>query len=258
MAALKAKTVRKAGNLWIEDENLSPPNSLWNTCPLAAIAHEPHLASVYENDFFTFTTGEEGLASTIINTGSAGIFATAAGYHGGVLELTPSDGSVADNDETYIGSENKQWILAAGKDLWLEWWLKFAEANTDDANIVVGLSSLYNENFLIDNGAGPSANYHGITLFKVDGGTVWQAETSAGASQATSISVATRKSGVWQRLGIHVIGTEQVDFYIDGIAVASHTTYLPTASMGLVAGVKNGDTNEEKLYLDKVKAVHMR
>ncbi len=38
MATLHTETKRVAGNLHLRDTNLSPVNSLWETCPLQAIA----------------------------------------------------------------------------------------------------------------------------------------------------------------------------------------------------------------------------
>jgi hypothetical protein len=259
MTTYANRTTRSGGVIRTVDDNISLANSMWATCPLAAIQDDPSLAFVYYNDFFTLSTGEEGLAVTATNSGPPTTLTAAAGYMGGVCSLPCSDGSVADNDEIYLGSEAKNWILQAGKDLWFEARIKFTEANLDDANIIVGLSTLYNANILVDNGAGPAADYDGIVFFKVDGGTVWQGETSVATAQNTDASLATRRSGVWQRLGFHVAGgTTRVDFYIDGSVVGSSAASLPTAAMGLLLGAKNGDVNLETLYVDYVKIVQLR
>lgn len=258
MATTDTQSIRKSGNVSFRDASLSPSRTMWDTCPLLAIAHDPKIAFVYENDFFTFTSGEGGLAATLTDSGTAAVQSASSAYPTGTIKLTPSDGTVADNDEAYLGSESVVWILGTGKDVWCEWIVKYTEANVDDANIMCGLCSVYAANTLVDNGAGPPADYDGINFFKVDGGTVWQAECAQSTNHTTLTSLATRKSGSWQRLGFHVTGTDQVDFYIDGVAVGSISTHLPTAAMGLFLGAKNGDTNNEGLYADYVKVVQLR
>lgn len=258
MATLRTQGKWTAGNLHFRDENLSPENSLWETCPLQAIASDPTLAFSYYNDFFTYTTGEEGLASTLTNSGTSGVIAASGAAPTGVLQIEASDGSAADNDEAYVGSESTVWILGSGKDIWFESRVKFTEANTDDANIIVGLSSLYNANILQDAGGGPAADYDGIVFFKVDGGTVWQAQCSQSTNQTILTDVQSRTSGSWTDLGFHVSSTGTVDYYINGIQVSTIDTNLPTAAMGLLVGAKNGDTNLETLFVDYIKVVQLR
>ena len=259
MAALHTESKRVAGNLHLRDTNLSPANSLWETCPLQAIASDPTLAYVYRNDFFAFTTGEAGLANTISNAGTVGVIAATAAAPTATLQMEASDGSVGAEDETYLGSENKTWILQSNKDLWYESRVKFTEAATDEANIVVGLSSIYTANFLLDADAGPAASYDGIVLFKVGGGgTVWQAESSQAGNQTTLTSVQTRVSGSWIDIGFHVTSNATIDYYLNGVQVGSLATNLPTVAMGLVWGAKNGTTSHEKLYVDYVQVIQLR
>jgi len=243
------------GNKFYEDANVSPTNTMWETCPLLAIQNDPTIAFQWFEDFNHFTTTQRGLTSVLTNTGAAAAYGTEMG---GILEIQTSDGTVADNDESYVGSTTPFILPGAGQDIWAEFRVKFVEANTDDANIIVGLSSLYSANMLLDNGAGPAANYSGALFYKVDGGTVWNCETSTTTSQTTITSVATRRSGVWTRLGIHITGTSKADFYIDGVLVATSSTYLPAAVMGILMGVKNGTTTEESLLVDFFRLIQLR
>lgn len=258
MATLKTQGVWKSGNLSYRDVNLSPANTLWDTCPLLAIAADPRMARVYRNDFTDYTDGEGGLSSTLTHSGSTAVAAATSGLPSGVLVITCSDGTVVDNDEASVGSEVKSWILQTGKDLWYEARVKFTEQNADDANIGVGLMSTHAANTLQADGVGPPASYDGIVFYKVDGGTVWNIECSQAGNQTTVISVATRQSGSWARLGFHVVGRERVDFYIDGIQVGSISANLPTAAMGLFFGARNGFTNNEVLNADSVDIVQLK
>lgn len=246
--------VWRNGNLVLRDTGLSPSTSVWDDCPLWAIMQDPNTGTIWFNEFDHFVTAQDGLTSTISDTGAVTIDTAV----GGILHLDTS-ATVADNDEVYVGSTYKTYKLAAGKDLWFEAEVKFTEANTDDANIIVGLSSVYAANTLQDNGAGPPANYDGIVFFKVDGGTVWQGETSNGsASQTTLTSLATRASGSYARLGIFVDGTTSATFFINGSAVGTITTTLPDDEVGLVFGAKAGGANEEDLLVDWFRVVQLR
>jgi len=251
------ESVRKGGNLFFRDRSLSRDKgkSLWEDCPLLAIQADPSIGMVVKNDFDQFVSTQQGLTSVLTDTGAAAILASGAF---GQLELQPSDGTVADNDEAYIGSTTAIITPATGKDVWFEARVKFTEANTDDANIMVGLCSVYAANTLVDNGAGPAADYDGIVFYKVDGGTVWNCENSVATAQTTIASVATRTSGAWVNLGFHMSSNTSIAWYIDGAQVAASTTNIPTAAMGVLFGLKNGDTNEEKLYVDWFRLVQLR
>lgn len=247
--------IYKDGNLILADKDLSPDNSMWDDCPLLAIRSDPSVGWIWEEDFFHYITAENGLTSTISNSGTC---AVGAGT-GGILVITPSDGTVVDNDESYVGGTNASIALAAGKALWFEARVKFTEANTDDANIITGLSTVYGADTLLDDGAGPPVNYDGIVFFKVDGGTVWQAETSSGdGTQTTIADVGTRVSGSYTRLGFVADGTDSVTFYIDGVAVGTTTATLPDTNMRPVFGSKNGLTNNEILYVDWFRIAQLR
>lgn len=186
---------------------------------------------------------------------------------GGILPLVASDGTVADNDETYAElPPNEVFKFAADKPLLFEARVQFTEANTDDANVIVGVKDAVAANTLLDNGGGPAASYSGAVFFKVDGGTRWQCETSnAGtqtttdlvASDANNLSRATQTAGgsTYQTLRIEYLPYSStnayVNFYIDGVHVCQHDYIFTSATeMQACAGVKNGDTNLETLNVD--------
>ena len=248
------------GNLLITDAVLSPSVSMWDDCPLLAIFNDPAVGSIFFDDFVFFVHQQNGWSCTLTNAGHNHV----EDATGGLLYMHASDVTVADNDETYvgmdsyIGANSKVYVPTAGKDIWFEARVKFTEANVDDANVIAGLMSKWSADALIDNGGGPFAAYDGIVFFKVDGGTVWQAEASNGEAQTTLTSVATRQSGTWTRLGMFIDGSSSVTFYINGVAVGTTTTNLPDAGITPVFGVKNGDTNEEALYVDWVRVVQLR
>jgi len=224
-----------------------PANSMWWDCPLNEIRQDPSVGFEWFEDFHHFTSTQEGLTSVLTNTGTA---AVVTGLHGGQLRIEASDGTAADNDESSVGSTYTFLLPAAGVEIWYEASIKFTEIATDDANIMVGLANTYAHESQVDNGAGPMASYYGACFYKVDGGTTWNCQCSNAAAQTSNTAVATRTSGAFTRLGIRISGLTLATFYINGTAVSSITTNLPTAATGLIFDVKNGGAALETLFVD--------
>lgn len=192
----------------------------------------------------------------------------------GILALVASDGTVADNDECYAESPNETFLFAADKPLIFEALVQFTEANTDDANIIVGIKDAVAANTLLDDGGGPAASYSGAVFFKVDGSTNWQCETSiAGtqttydltASNANNLSKRTQTAGgaSYQRLRImfkpYSTTNALVEFWIDGVLVACQEFVFTSATeMQICLGVKNGGANLETLNVDYVVCAQAR
>lgn len=227
---------------------------IWRNAPQIGIADPGKCFGIFD-DFLSYTTAHEGWVSTLTDSGSA----AGTDAAGGILKILPSDHTVADNDEAYIHNQNEVFLLSPGVKIFAETMLKIKEANTDDANVVFGLFDQASADDTVqNNGGGPPANYDGCCIFKVDGGTVWQAEVSNGAAQTTKNNIFPVTSNTWIRLGF-VLDSTQADFYCNGQKVGTLTTNIPDGSeMRLRIGVKNGGANQEELYVDWVKIVQTR
>ena len=193
---------------------------------------------------------------------------------GGVIALVPSDGTVADNDEAYIESANEVFKFAADKPLLFEARVQFTEANVDDANVLVGLLDAVGANSLQDNGAGPPSSYSGAVFFKVDGGTVWQTETSNSTTQTTNELLSTNTNNLakksvtaggssYQVLRIEYMPYSStnayVSFFVDGVLCCQHDYIFTSATeMQIGIGVKNGGANNETLNVDYVVCTQER
>lgn len=221
-------------------------------------------------DDFTRDVDSADWVTTLTDTGTASVGDAA----GGILALVPSDGTVADNDEAYVESANEVFKFAADKPLLFEARVQYTEANTDDANILVGLMDGVAANSLQDNGAGPPASYSGAVFFKIDGGTVWQTETSLSTTQttneltSTNVNNLSKKSqtaggSAYQVLRIEYMPYSStnayVTFFVDGVAVAQHDYVFTSATeMQIALGVKNGGANLETLNVDYVVCTQER
>lgn len=192
---------------------------------------------------------------------------------GGVLVLTASDGTVADNDEAYVHGQSEAFKFADGKPIVFEARAQWTEANTDDANILIGLKDAGAANSILDDGAGPPASYSGVCFFKADGDTVWSVENSIGTTQKTTqLTAANCLSGVAQTCGAGTYQTLRIEvtpitstkmdiaFFIDDVLVAKHKdqTMASATEMELFAGVKNGGANNEVLYVDYIACAQKR
>lgn len=220
----------------------------------------------WEDDFLWYIS-PHFWTSTLTDSGSV----TALTTHCGGVAIAMSDGTVADNDEGYIGGTNKNILPTNLKPIRFEAQIQFTEANTDDANIIVGLSSTSAANALLDDGGGPPASYSGIVFFKTDGGTNWNIEVSVGGTQTTveltAVNALNKKANTAggsakQTLAFEFLPinstTAQVLWYIDGVLVYDMLwTYTSVVAMAPIIGGKNGGANLETLnvYYAKLKTL---
>jgi hypothetical protein len=219
------------------------------------------------DDFYSEDTAIWTTTATDTGTSTVGDAA------GGVMALTPSDGTVADNDEIYLQSK-EVFRFAAGKPIKFAARVQFTEANADDANVFVGLMDAPIANALLDDGAGPKASFSGVGFYKVDGGTRWQVIYSIATTRVvadlsatnTNNKIAATAGGAsYQLLEIDVIPitstTCNVEFAIDGSTVYTMKDRVWTngTEMAIAFGLKNGAaTNVETLNIDYVACAQKR
>lgn len=207
--------------------------------------------------FTEFVTADE--YSTVASDGGACAVGDVAN---GVLAITASDGTVGDNDETYLKGTNEVFLFANNRAIDFQALVQFAEANTDDANVIIGFMNAVAANALQDNGAGPPASYSGACFFKVDGGTVWQVESSLGGTQTTTVTNITAGGSAYHLFEIQFRAINstlgEVSFLYDGQVVCDaqnrpikhQITYTSATEMQEIIGVKNGGANLETVNVD--------
>lgn len=193
---------------------------------------------------------------------------------GGVAVVTPSDGTVADNDETYAKNTHEIFKIAAAKPFFLEALVQFAQAATNKANHAVGLKNAVAANSILDDGAGLATNFSGAAFYCVDGDTTWRVIYSDGTTQTiveldadgSLDGVAkTAASTLFQLLRIEIIPVTSalvdVMFYIDGVLVCKmkEKTFASATEAQCFLGTKQGaDTTLETLKCDRFAAYQKR
>lgn len=234
----------------------------------------PVLWTGFDDDFFYFVSGDL-FTDTSPDTGAIVAPTDAAG---GVLTLTTGG---TDNNEVYLHTTKEIFLFAQGKTLIGEARIKYTEANTDDANVLVGFLDAAGANAIVDDGAGPKASYSGALFFKADGDTLWSVEDSIGATQSTTSLTSGNSAdgvscvpggGVWQRLRVVVECTTSTSatarFYIvrDDTTPGGNLklvktdtfTYTGATEMQFIVGVKAGGANSEVVSVDYCRAKQMR
>lgn len=213
-----------------------------------------------EDDFHWFTTAHLW-TSVLTDSGTAAV----SDGVGGLLALTCSDGSVADNDEAYAKGTTEVFKFALNKPIYLKAIIKLTEANTDDANWIIGLKDAVAANSILDDGGGPAASYSGMVFFKVDGTMKIFSEVSIGGTQVTlaSASAPTFTSASTYVLEAFFMSTSStagiVYFFVNGSLIHSAAfTYTGATEMQACLGVKNGGANNEVLYVDYFGAWQVR
>ncbi|QDU75440.1 hypothetical protein Pan97_24720 [Bremerella volcania] len=135
-------------------------------------------------EFFTHFVGlPNELDVTKTNASGALTIADAAG--GGYGRLTTGATTPADNNGVFLATQGEIFKFDARHGFVLRSQLKFTPTggNTDNV-LAIGVQNAPTEdNFLADDGAGPRADYWGASIYKVDGGTTWICEVSAGTTQ---------------------------------------------------------------------------
>jgi hypothetical protein len=243
-----------AGLLRLTGKAIHQDNEL-HGAPVVAL---PKVASIRMDDFFRYNdVAVTGDWQEQTDGGTAPIVIDAAD---GVVQMV---NDVNDNDETYVGSIYQSWKFDTDKHLWFNIRLKLTEANTDDANIIAGLSDTFGADLLQDNGAGPAASFDGAVFYKLDGGSVWRFLTSNAASQNDASNVGSFSDGNFQSLAFHYDPndgvTAKVTPYVDGVAKPPlNLTISGLEEMNIVFGVKNGGANAETLQVDYVSVTQER
>lgn len=216
-------------------------------------------------DFQEFTSGDL-FTDTSADSGAAVANVDAAG---GQVTLTTGG---TDNNECYLLGTKELFLFAADKPLRFDARVKFTEANTDDANVAIGLMDAVGADSILDNGGGPKASFSGAVFYKIDGETNWNVRTSIGTTKTTTALTAAYSldkllkssgGGTWQEFRIEFLpisSTEgEVTYYIDGILVAKHVfTFTSATEMKDFVGNKAGDTNSEVCYVDYISCFQTR
>jgi len=205
---------------------------------------------------------------TITSASTGG--ATVGDAKNGILAMVTA---ATDNDSEVVENTHEIFKIAANKPIVGEWYVQFAQANTDDANMGVGFSNAPSAASLVDDGAGPAADFSGAMFYTVDGDTTWRVIYSDGTTQTTKELDAdgsldgvakTAASTAYQKLRIEIIPitSAKVDvcFFIDDVLVCKmkDKTIANATEAAAFMEAKAGGANAETFNVDYAAAYQKR
>lgn len=253
------------------------------------IAQEPFVdlrrGYYFHDDFEYFASGNQWTDQ--LTNSSAPVVST--GLEDGVLVMT---NTTATNDAAFIYTTTKNYLWAAtslpggtaqpcaGITHMCECLIQFTEANTNNANIWFGFSSLQTVAQLVNASAGPAVSFTGAGIYKQGGSLGWKTISSQSTTQNlnTAANFATAGQTGYQRLRVQVEiinAVAEITYWIDqgsGMVQCTTSTGRPgqnyikdyitlssPAAMAFGIGVKTGATGTaEVLNVDYMAAWKIR
>ncbi len=203
------------------------------------------------DDFFTYdNTATVGGYAEVSDSGTI----AAIDASNGVLSF--ATGGTAQN-ETYVSTLQEIFLFQTDKNGFFEIGFTHTEANTNDANLIFGLSDNAAANFLQDAGAGPAASFDGAVFYKLFDELVWNFMASNATVQDSETSISASTTGVYTRLGFKYEFkdgvTASITPFVNGVAgTAVDLTISGLAEMHIVMGAKAGGANAETVLVDYV------
>ncbi len=206
---------------------------------------DPSSIHVWFDDFDDFAAAQWIITTTEAGAGSA---TEAVGNEdGGVLVIT---NDAADNDNDFFqwsGTDAsgavESFKFASGKKLWFKARLKISDATQSD--FVIGLQ-------ITD--TSPLAVTDGVYLMKDDGDANLDCYVTKDSTSTTSVAASTLSDDTYAVLGFYYNGVDAVEFYKDGVEIASlATTNLPDdEELTISFGIQNGEAVAKVLSLDYI------
>ena len=231
-------------------------------------------------DFLYYSSGGE-FTSLASDAGiSAPALASGTAFTGGVLTQATASGTA--NTQLGVTTTNTPFLFLNERPLVFEICLQFTEANTNNAGIFAGFSSILNaDNQLVNTTLLPASSFSGAGIFKCQGSNVWQFVTSVGSTQSITASQHTAGGSAYQTLRIEIrqgsagaSGLEAVPLLGAGTPggatlwtemkdtnnkpIKQYITYTSAANMYAGYQLKNGSTAQETLLVDYLAAYELR
>jgi hypothetical protein len=226
-----------------------------------SVAAENELDTLVIFDHFWQDQSDINAIDTVSDSGTVAMGDAA----GGTVVLTPSDGTVGDNDEAYLETPNEVFLIASGRPLYGRARIKVAETTADKANVAFGFQNAVGADSLIDDGGGPKVSGDTLAIFKKDGGgAYWYCAAYCNGTGTATKSKTAFATATWYDLEIFCTdngnGTASVTYKIDGaylrdfttnVIISHSVTYASATEMAMWLGIKLGAaTNNDTLTCD--------
>jgi hypothetical protein len=156
------------------------------------------LDTFYIFDDFWMDQTDLTAVDTITDTGTALV----GDETRGIMTLTPSDGTVADNDEVYIATPNECFLFAAGRPIYGECRLLFAETTATVYNVAFGFMNAVGANTIVDTTGLPKTSGSTLCIYKTTTTAVWKVASAVNGVATHTTSTAGAVAATWYVLKI--------------------------------------------------------
>tara|TARA_R100000808_G_C2154841_1_gene166259 strand:- start:3485 stop:4222 length:738 start_codon:yes stop_codon:yes gene_type:complete len=201
---------------------------------------------------FDAETDATGAVLWTLNTLSSGTL-TGVAEHGGVLDVNAGAATDDQGVESAQPDSVGQVLVAANRQIYCE---IRAKRKLQSAGQFWGLAE-------VDAAAMGTANFEAKGIgFVCDAGTsaitaldtITTATASANSGEEVTADVATAmvNDDKYRVYGIDITGTGMVEFYIDGVLKATHTTNIPTGALVPTLCSVNSASAQSTLYVDYI------
>jgi azurin len=219
------------------------------------------LDTVWVGSDFTEDQTDITFVDTVTDTGTALV----GDAVNGVMVLTPSDGTVADNDEVYLASANELFKYGTNREIYGKCKLQFAETTTGVYNVAFGFQNAVGANSIVDTTGLPKVSGSALVIYKTTTTNVWKVASSCNGTAVHTTSTAAAVAATEYVLEIIVKDWDsvsmQVVFKVDGNylkdsngIVIKHTVAIANATeMQVWVGAKLGAaTNNDTTSVDYI------
>lgn len=174
------------------------------------------------------------------------------------------------NNEAAVATTNELFKYVAGKEIYGEGLIQYAESATNDANVAFGFVDALAANLITDALAITATD--AALIFKTDGSTVWKFHTEINGVSTQSTSTTTAGGSAAQLLRIELIPVSATVYecrpYVDNMPLLDsngveimHRITLGTATdmdFGVYCKAGTGTSGQETVYVDYLYASQVR
>ncbi len=221
--------------------------------------HLKNIDTMFVYDHFADDVPTAKYTTTATDSGSAAVNDVA----GGILLITPSDGTVVDDDECYVQTANELFIYRTNGAIYGKCRLKWVETAAGVYNVAFGFMNAPTANSIIDDGGGVKVSGSTLSIYKVDGESVFRVASACNGTSTVTQSTTAAVGATWYVLEIFCNDYDgvkmEVTFKVDGVflrdsnnLVIKHTVLIASATeMAMFVGAKLGaSTNNDTTSVD--------
>jgi len=219
-------------------------------------------------DDFIWDQSDLYAIDTVTDSGTAAV----GDAQNGVMVLTPSDGTVADNDEVYIATPNELFLFGTDRKIYGRCRLQYAETTATVGSVAFGFQNAVGANSIVDDTGLPKTSGSTLAIYKPDNGHAWVVCSACNGTATHTTSNLTATAAAWHVLEIECEYTGdstymRVTFKVDGqilrdanrIPITHFVAIASATEMALFVGRKLGAaTNNDTVSVDYWYAAQTR